>query len=242
MPKKLTNADKEEILQLYRNTEETTSTLAVRYGVSNSTISRFLKSNLPEVEYEKLIQQKRGHRTEETPELPEESEVELVQPPPLETVPSDFLSVEEFIEPPQEWEDILGEELDDDDWDDSDDEDDLELEFDSGLGRSGGGVVQVLPFAEADLPRICYLVVDRSGELVARPMRDFSDLGSIPDQETQEKTLPVFDHHKIAQRFSNRFQRVIKVPDGRMIDKTRSQLKAKGITRLLINGQIYTLV
>ena len=62
-PRKLTNSNKQEILDLYRSSPETTSTLADRYGVSSSTISRFLKSNLTELEYEDLIQQKRLGRT-----------------------------------------------------------------------------------------------------------------------------------------------------------------------------------
>ncbi len=99
----------------------------------------------------------------------------------------------------------------------------------------------MLPLSEASLPKICYLVVDRSAELVARPLREFSDLGRIPVEEVQQKTLPIFDNHRVAKRFSNRSQRVIKVPDGQMLQKTCSHLKAKGITRLLIDGQVYSL-
>ena len=62
-PRKLTETDKKDILKLYRQPEETTSTLADRYGVSNSTISRLLKSTLLESDYEALIQQKRANRT-----------------------------------------------------------------------------------------------------------------------------------------------------------------------------------
>ncbi len=47
---------------MYKHTGETTSTLAERYGVSNSTISRMLKSTLPEQEYEVLIASKRAAR------------------------------------------------------------------------------------------------------------------------------------------------------------------------------------
>ena len=63
--RKLTESDKHEILKLYRETAETTSTLADRYGVSNSTISRLLKSTLPEDEYEYLVSLKRAARTPE---------------------------------------------------------------------------------------------------------------------------------------------------------------------------------
>jgi transposase-like protein len=58
--RKLSDADKQEILKLYHEPEHTTSTLAERYGVSNSTISRLLKARLPEEEYGALILQKRA--------------------------------------------------------------------------------------------------------------------------------------------------------------------------------------
>src|SRR6476619_6676945 len=72
-PKKLSDSDKHEILALYRQSPETTSTLATRYGVSSSTISRLLKSSLSEPEYEALIQQKRTAR-------PHSSMVEAIAP------------------------------------------------------------------------------------------------------------------------------------------------------------------
>ena len=58
--KKITAADKVEIVDLYCHGGDTTASLANRYGVSNSTISRILKTGIPEAEYEVLIQQKRG--------------------------------------------------------------------------------------------------------------------------------------------------------------------------------------
>ena len=74
-----------------------------------------------------------------------------------------------------------------------------------------------------------------------KPLADFADLGIIPEAEIQQRTLPVFDNHRIAKRFSHRRERVIKVPDGQMLQKTAQHLQDKGITRLLIDGQIYSL-
>ena len=76
--KKLTEADKCEILKLYRNPEETTSTLAVRYSVSHSTISRLLKSTLSPSEYEVLIQQKRSFRGQSSVSELEETEEPVI--------------------------------------------------------------------------------------------------------------------------------------------------------------------
>lgn len=333
-PRKLSDADKSDILNLYRNPEETTSTLASRYEVSNSTISRILKNSLLESEYEALIQQKRANRTpsnvsslisqasellveteadsapliqlskltvetqtdsapliqlsEPSPELDSESSVStspeqrrrrkrssVVSQPAIEQRAiqtelqldiTDTSQESNFDEEPNEpldeiesvhisdFEELLDEDLMDLDDEDADLDDDLDDDWeDDGAdeenqepvirshARSTSNV-QVLPLSEASLPKTCYLVVDRAAELIARPLKEFSDLGRIPVEEIQEKTLPVFDNHRVARRFSNRSQRVIKVPDGRMLQKTCSHLQAKGITRLLIDGQVYSLL
>jgi hypothetical protein len=139
---------------------------------------------------------------------------------------------------------------DDDDVDDFDDLDDAsedDLEDFGGLGLASEmhlkaeALMAVMPFAEAILPKTCYLVIDRTAELVTRPLKDFGELGQIPEDEVQSQTLPIFDNHRIARRFSHRNQRIIKVPDADMLKKTCAQLSAKGITRLLVNGHIYSL-
>ena len=315
MAKKLTEKDKSEILKLYYNPEETTSTLAVRYGVSHSTISRLLKSTLLPDEYEVLIQQKRSSRgqnladvaepeveevlekpkpaiaqpkkvlKEPEPEFSPESEgsssrrsrkrssavtlpvnkVEVVSTKPVlpqvkfeedlpEAETNDELLDEAYNADVSTIREMLGEDLldgdedlDEDDLDieeedlDEDDLDDEEVLLTPRRRDQINSLIQVLPLSEASFPRPCYLVVDRAAELITRPLRDFGDLGQIPKDEIQQKTLPVFDNHRIARRFSNRNQRVIKVPDGRMLQKASPYLKAKGITRLLIDGQVYSL-
>lgn len=138
--------------------------------------------------------------------------------------------------------------LDDFDGEDLEDEDSLFEGSLLGLRSSGASIhlqaktlIQVLPLSEASLPKICYLVVDRATELITRPLKAFGELGQIPAEEIREKTLPVFDNHRIARRFSTRNQRVFKVPDGKMLQKVAPYLQAKGITRLLIEGQVYSL-
>ncbi len=320
--RKLTESDKQEILQLYRQTAETTSTLAERYDVSNSTISRLLKSTLPEDEYEYLVSLKRAARTPEgkaqvsydqlpsfvqvepevfeqpqekvspTPEsqptpvvatdstdstshsrrvkrrssAPDEikppviKQLELLEPkaqeisnipsPLIEDVHTDSQAIahmlgEELLDESEELED-LDEDLEEEDFDDEDFEEEEEEEYRERprlvtRTRAGDSFVRVLPFSAASLPRTCYLVIDRSSELITRPLREFGDLGYISNLETQERTLPVFDNHRVAKRFSTKRDRVVKIPDSRMLHKARYHLQAKGITRLLIDGQVYSL-
>jgi hypothetical protein len=319
--RKLTESDKQEILKLYRQTAETTSTLAERYDVSNSTISRLLKSTLPEDEYEYLVSLKRAARTPEgkaqvsyehlppfvqlqldhqeepqqevslppqeqpTPVVatdltdstsnsrrvkrrssapreikpPVIKQLELLEPqaqeianipsPLLEDIHTDTKAIaqmlgEDLLDESEELED-LDEDLEEEDFEDEDfEEEEEEYRERPRLvtrTRTGDSFVRVLPLSAASLPRTCYLVIDRSSELITRPLREFGDLGYIPSPETQERTLPVFDNHRVAKRFSTKRDRVVKIPDSRMLHKARYHLQAKGITRLLIDGQVYSL-
>lgn len=138
--------------------------------------------------------------------------------------------------------------IDEEDMDEDDEledfEDDLDEE-DSGadveVNLESADLMQVLPFADAKFPKTCYVVVDRSAELITRPLQAFGELGAIPEHEVDAKTLPIFDNHRIARRFSHRTQRIVKVPNSNVLKKTCPQLLAKGITRLLINGHVYSL-
>jgi transposase-like protein len=416
-PKKITDTDKLELIQLYRQTGETTASLANRYGVSNSTISRILKTTIPEPEYEELIQQKRGvkngsdeeisakvdrqvsadaavfavntapdeklalsaqpalesilHESDsanksnlDRVEAPVHGEIAPSAPTPatenrspidedlgqnnrrvrrrssapegdlpqptavidaIPTAVNDFdrstqtLVVSSFASsiaeplldsnpptaesidpssstqtpvpspiqrtpilrnarPKDEYftdsadlhptcdmetadsddeeddnpEDVnvlaamFGEEIADADEDDFEDDDEDDDEF-SATDRELLPIdrlnhLQIIPLSQATLPRTCYIVIDKFAELIVRPLKDFAELGQIPGEEMQQRTLPIFDNHRVAKRFSNqRTQRVIKVPDSKVFHKTSQHLQSKGIARLLVDGNIYSL-
>ncbi|USR90687.1 transposase [Phormidium yuhuli AB48] len=253
--KKLSDADKQEIIEQYRQPGETTSTLAQRYGVSNSTISRLLKSSFSAQEYDQLVQQKRSHRSaggdrrsqRRKPILRDSSseadtsngdsgeqlQLELPndhssrrQPRTASSSPEETLSpgVQMLAEPEME--------------------DTQKKPSPSKSSKTDDRSLIPLtiePLAKASIPKTCYLVVDRSSELISRPLREFNDLGEIPAAEIASKTLPVFDNHRVARRFANRNQRVMKVPDSQMLQKTGPHLQAKGITRIFFDGQVYSL-
>jgi transposase-like protein len=290
-PRKLTDATKKEILKLYRETEATTSTLAERYGVSSSTVSRFLKNSFSGEEYEQLIQKKRlarnGRSLEEeeaAADLPEKA-IEVISvraaqiaakdeqafEPPIASVEQLTLLMDTAYPPeadnPEDTEingdktletanlseffvEAIEEEEEEDeldeDWDEEEDEDEDEEEGELADSYLGPTIVktaqlQILPLSAAAFPKTCYLVIDRAAELITRPLKDFAELGKVPPQEIQQRTLPIFESHRIARRFSKRKEKVIKVPDGRLIEKAHAQLEAKGITRLLMDGRIYAL-
>ncbi|GAB4463415.1 MAG: hypothetical protein OHK0037_15980 [Elainellaceae cyanobacterium] len=364
-PTKLTDSDKQKILALYRQSDETTTSLAQQFSVSTSTISRILKQSLSEVEYDTLIQKKRAAGSSKSES---EEAVELsasLEPAPVEPAPVEPALVEPDPQPPQpdvfsaapqadeseaadleiaepdsisgrgrrqrrrstgavsetskpstvappklakkrrvdaedeaiaptaqvlstdaaaedsaepvaaeleaverdilkhegvftdideeddedldddELTDDLDDDLDDDGLDDEDDDGsliDAAVELDDLTGGLHSNIpLHIAPLSEARLPKSCYLVVDRTSDLVTRPLKDFAGLGLIPDDQEEERTLPVFDNHRVAKRYVRRMQRVVKVPDGQVFLKASPYLQAKGITRLLIDGRVYSL-
>jgi hypothetical protein len=100
--------------------------------------------------------------------------------------------------------------------------------------------VDVQSFEDLELPRVCYIVVDRASELVARPLRDFRQLGRLAELDADALAIPVFDNHRWARKFSNRFQRILKVPSY-LLDITRHYLVDRGITRAILGKNVYSL-
>ena len=295
-PRKLSDADKRDVIEIYRQPGETTSTIAKRYGVSTSTISRILKTQLPDDEYRALISQKRSSTSEKpsvsaphtepgkstgpekpirrsrkrsnTPQLDEdEGQLELLAAKDNDTEAAEeqddvsAVATELLKQPKLRRKKTIADEDDDldeddlDDLDEDDDLDDLDDELDADYddedddeddseGESSliGTAVEIMPIADAVFPRTCYLVVDRLSELITHPLNEFAELGKIPADQESAQTLPIFDNHRVARRFSRRNQRVIKVPDGQLITKATSYLQAKGINHLLIDGNIYSLL
>ncbi|MBD2554595.1 hypothetical protein H6G51_15005 [Limnothrix sp. FACHB-708] len=132
--------------------------------------------------------------------------------------------------------------LDEDDFEFGDDDGEAGIAAMFGRGANPDQPIEIMPLETSRIPNPCYLVIDRAAELVARPLEDFRELGQIPPQEAASRTLPVFDNHRVARRFSARNQRIIKVPDANdLFQKTGPYLQAKGITHLLIDGQVYLL-
>lgn len=317
-PRKLSDSDKSDIIELYRQLDQTTSTLAAQYGVSNSTISRILKTTLPPEEYAHLISQKRmagsdkddtaskkqprkrladraatenaeplepesetseadpddtsrvdppklktlaeketkkvssaGRRRgrnaqadEQLPLLPAEAEESAPQAVQTEDTASAPILIEDDDDDLVGLDETLGDDFGDDDDDDEEDDDDIDddaADFPRPKLQSEAAM-EIMPLGLAVLPKPCYLVVDMRSELITRPLSDFVDLGQIPTSEEKAKTLPVFDNHRVARRFSRSKQRVIKVPDGSLITRTSPYLQAKGITRLLVDGQVFDLM
>ena len=152
--------------------------------------------------------------------------------------------------------DFGDEDLDEDqDDDEEDDEDDSPLRSGSAAGSARSALaaslglgaaaqaepVPVQPLAEARLPESAYLLVDKTVELQARPLSDFPELGLLDPDELERQALVVYLNPRHAKRQCGRSQRVIKIPDLAVLERTSRFLLSQGISRLVIEGSLYSL-
>ncbi|WJI26620.1 helix-turn-helix domain-containing protein [Thermosynechococcus sp. QKsg1] len=230
--KRLSDSERQRVFQQY-TVGQTIKALAAEFGVSENTIRRVIK----QMEEEAAAPEAPLLAMATTDDMPEEEDLEDV-----ETAEAVVLDEDDYSD------------AEDDDLEDDDDE---ELEGDIPLPDLADvevvQSVEVIPLAEAVLPRPCYVVVDRRAELLTRPLEAFRGLGALSSEEAQQSTLPIFDSRPVALRYSQQNQRlykasdvqwrktVVKVPDGEMLRKVRSYLQSKGITRLLYHGRVYAL-
>ena len=240
---RLTDSQKIEIVARYR-AGEGSAELAEAYGCSTNTVSRVVKAGLEPAECEQLKQQ-RNRPLKISPELVA-PEPEPLEPEPQEPEPLD----PELPEPAGDDDDPAVLAIDDAD-DFGDDANDLDF-ADDDLADQFVAVPLLLvdhvgepalcqPLADAPLPASVYMLVDKTVELQAKPLKDFPELGQLPAGEEERQALMVFANPRQAKRHCGRTQRVIKVPDTRILERTAPYLIAQGISRVVMEGSLYSL-
>ena len=261
---RLSDSQKIEIVARYRAGEGSTE-LAEAYGCSANTVSRAVKAALEPSEYEQLKQQRTPRAAKPAP-----PKAEPIAPQPAKPDPLPQASTQDPQDSPPDLQGISPKEGDDDEAavlaiDDADDfgddasdaaEADADLDFgDDDTSDSSdefvavplllvdhhGEPAQCQPLAEAPLPASVYMLVDKTVELQAKPLKEFPELGQLPDGEAERQALLVFANPRQAKRHCGRTQRVIKVPDTRVLERTAPYLIAQGISRVVIEGSLYSL-
>ena len=101
--------------------------------------------------------------------------------------------------------------------------------------------VAVVPFRAAELPASAYMLVDKTVELQPRPLSEFPELAGLAADELQRQALTIFPNPRQAKRQCGRTQRVIKLPDLSLLERTAPYLLAQGISRVVIESTLYAL-
>ena len=185
--------------------------------IRDSTVSRTVKALLPTEAYAALkASRQKGLATPPPPTATqaEESEAESLHEDDSSLALDD---ADDFGEDPEE-------ELPEDE-DNGSIETFTELVPLLGVGNlSDRPLNQAQPFSVDLLPDSAYMLVDKVVELDARPLKEFPELGLLDDAEQERQGLCLFASPRAAKRQCGRSQRVIKVPDTAVFQRTSSYL------------------
>ena len=244
-PRRLSESEKQDLVGRYK-AGESTAALAEAFGCSPNTVTRTVKALLPPEAYSalKASRQKTGTITPTptvAPAAEEESSVDAVQDEDNDEGAS-TLALDDA--------DDFGEDTDEVNDEEGSTEDDVSAASQTftelvplvGVADFSDRVpVEVQPLLPGCLPNSVYMLVDKVVELDARPLRDFPELGHLEESELDREGLLLYGNPRAAKRQCGRSQRVIKVPDTAVFERTSEYLLARGITRLVMDGSLIAL-
>ncbi len=238
-----TEYQKAQMVEAYRAGNSSVA-VGKRFGCSDRTVMRLVQARLGAAELEALKEQnrKRSAPARPAPATPE-----------LDPGNNQSLAVDEPIDDSTTGPNILP-------WEDADDfaenggrDDDGVIEDDdttlpttshpgtSKAAKQSTGVTRAINLDVNQLPSPLYLVVERSVELQPQTLGSLHHLGPLGADEQQRQGLILFSNVRQARRQCRRNQRVVKVADPKLLGKTAPHLLAQGISRLVIESNLYAL-
>ena len=208
MPKRLSELDKQEIIRDFIS-GESIQQLSEKYNLSKITVSRHLKKNITDIEYKDLIKKNNKNNKNNKLDINQKSS-------------SDYFKLDDIKE------EILNDE------NSSFNESFVEIaplnyEIDNQPRKDLSSV----PISEVDLPKILYMVVDKNIELGIKYLRDYPEWQFLSQEELNRKTIEIFFDLKVAKRFCNKEQKVLKVPNTDVFKIAAPLLLKRGISRIV---------
>ena len=251
--RRLSDSEKQDLVGRYK-AGESTAALAESFSCSPNTVSRTVKALLPPEAYAALKASRQKGGTAVAASQP------LLEIPPLDGLSTVDLPSVQIDTPEASAGEFSAEEASNLALDDA--ADFAEVSDDQGTaleepapmdvftelvpligvaGLSGSAPMETQPLSPGVLPDSVYMLVDKVVELDARPLRDFPEMGPLDTADQDRQGLFLFANPRAAKRQCGRSQRVIKVPDTTVFERTSSYLLKRGITRLVMEGTVVAL-
>ena len=215
MPKKVSEIQKKEMIESFIN-GKTIDELSSKFKCAKTTITRHLKQNISENDYKNLVKksnQKKEFFSKTNENVKSQSsELELkLSKNNLKNSQSDYLS---FVEIPP-----------------------LSVEIDNATQKD----LSSIPLSEISFPQIVYMIVDKNIELQVKRLQDYPKWDFLSEDELNRKTIEIYFDLKIAKRFCNKDQKVIKVPNTDVFKITAPILISRGISRIVSENKLISL-
>ena len=98
-----------------------------------------------------------------------------------------------------------------------------------------------ISISEVSFPKTVYLIVNKNIELEIKCLNEYSQWEFLSKEELKRKTIEIFEDLKIAKRFCNKEQKVIKVPNTDVFRIVAPLLLSRGISRIVTTDKLISL-
>ena len=222
LAKRLSEKEKIKLVECFAN-GKTIEELTVQFAYTKLTIVKHLKNNLGEEKYKEIINQ--GKQVTKTFSIESErvnshSNNKEISSNHKKEFPSANQSSEELF-PISPFFEITP----------------LNCEIENTLQKDLSSV----PISEIDFPKVVYMIVDKKIELEIKYLKEYPEWQFLSQEELSRKTIEIYLDMKIAKRFCNKEQKVIKVPNTDVFKIVAPILIKKGISRIVSADQLISL-
>ena len=201
--------------------------LSKKFQCAKSTIIRNLKNNLDPKEYNSLIIKNKNEKKDDS--TPKEGEIRIIEKNLEEKtvkISNDSIKVNDHNEEP---EDFLNQQF-------------MEIApLDYQINNETQRDISSVPISKIELPKIVYMIVDHKIELETKILKDYPEWQFLSSNELKRKTIEIYFDLKIAKRFCNKEQKVIKVPNTNVFKIAAKILLSRGITRIVSPENLISL-
>ena len=221
MAKRLSEKEKTNLVKGFIN-GQTIDDLTQQYHCSKLTVVRNLKKRLGEIKYEELINQRK----------------EIKQ----------AISIQKDVRALVNKDDLGEENLEEYSYENESFEESLRLSsfieitpLNCEIENSSQKDLSSVPLDQIDFPNIVYMIVDKKIELETKYLKEYPEWQFLSEEELSRKTIEIFFDLKIAKRFCNKEQKVIKVPNTNVFKIAAPILLKKGISRIVSSDKLISL-
>ena len=85
------------------------------------------------------------------------------------------------------------------------------------------------------------MIVNKNIELEIKLLKDYPEWDFLPSSDLNRKTIEIYNDIKVAKRFCNKEQKVIKVPNTDVFRIVAPTLLSRGISRIICSEQLIAL-
>ena len=224
MAKRLTEKQKEEIIQLFTSGINI-DVLCKQFDCSKQTIQRNLKKKLGEEHYNLILSKsKSNNKLFKSKNKNIDYKIENQ----FETKKNNKLSEEkrkdlqrELLFPNSEFVEIAP------------------LNFD--IDNSAQKDLTSVSISGVNFPKTVYMIVDKKIELETKYLKEYPQWQFLSKDELERKTIEIYQDIKIAKSFCSKEQKVIKVPNTNVFKLVAPILSARGISRIISSEKLIAL-